>query len=195
MSADRAKVLISGRIVDGIESVLKPGAFPLAIGFIGLCLMYSVRMEDFATHTVRLHVGWSLTAVSLIYFLVKEIQRQQVRHRLRSLGALLDGLQDIALQLTHVAEAESVACRHLERIRCSIDAVLPLVRDLPVIGPALLKAGVWESTEISESIRIAINATPQLLQALQKAIESGDLPALNQCKQHLLSETMRLGKK
>lgn len=91
----------------------------------------------------------------------------------------------MALQLSEVVAAQRVIYSYLPLIQRGIDAFLHLIRDLPIVGPAVAKSDIAGTTKRTAAIVAAADVTPEDIRLLQSAITEGNLKSLDQCRDHL----------
>jgi hypothetical protein len=186
MATPNPVIPISGALARGLDLTFNTGGFPLAFGFAGLLLTVLSPLVGRGLQLRMFYVGCALMTICLGYFMVKGIRTRKVRRRIKDDLPLLDGLQDVALQLSDLAGAsQSVAFKYLPTIQRSIDTLLPLVKDLPMIGPGLVKAGIAESGKLSAAIVSATSGATETIRNVQTAIRAGDLRQLKAYKAQL----------
>lgn len=100
-------VPVSNSIAKALERRFKVGGFALAFGFTGLLLTLCASFAGAELKVPTFYVGSTLTFICLAYFVLSGARTREVTRRIKDDLPLLDGLQEIALQLTDLAAMRS----------------------------------------------------------------------------------------
>jgi hypothetical protein len=173
---DNPIVPITDSLARAIEKLFITGGFALAFGFAGLFL---IIFANFAGEILKIPVfvaGCILTFSCLLFFVISSFRTRQVAKRIKDDLPLLDVLQRVTLELTDlVATTQSFAFKHLSKIQRTIETIIPLIENIPLIGQAVKDSGLADAAKLSNVIVAATDSAKTIVQKLEAAIRSGDV--------------------
>jgi hypothetical protein len=167
---------ISDGLSKPLERLFRVGGFALAFGFAGLLLMVFAGMSKRHLSLPVFVAGFLLTFICLAFFVYSNIKAMKATRILKEDLPLLDALQNTAYQISEVAAlTQSLAFKHLQKIKLAVDAVAPYIENVPFIGDAAKKAGLTSSVNISTVIVTLTDSTKNTVLSLQSSIREGNL--------------------
>jgi hypothetical protein len=164
----------SDAISDPLIKAYRAGGFGLALLTFGAILMLTAFFwhAPTAIRYIVLLVGAFLTFFVLAYVYFKEFPK--VRRARASVAAnkeMIDAIQQSAIELTGIAsDLQALAFKNANQISEVLTMALPLLRKIPLLGPAADSELVAKAEGLSRLIVTSTQSARQVIADLQQAL-------------------------
>jgi hypothetical protein len=177
-----------------LTKLYKVGGLALVFVFIGSLTMIVAHLHGGSLSPWLFATGAVITLICLatfVYFQIKGPGRAlALAHENK---ALLDSLQDVALESTRaVGAVQAYAFKHIEKVDQVLQALSPLLLSIPPLKKKLEELGLADARNTSKAVVDSIVGLEHLITQLEEALEQADASKFKAISQDLEALTRNL---
>lgn len=173
---------LSNAIAEPIEKAYRAGGLGLSLLTLGAILMLAAYFSNKGgmISLVLLGTGALLIFTIVIYFYLSEMNKLVLsKNKIRENKELVDAVQQTALEATQLAlNLQALAFKYAEQMSRIIQTVLPLIRELPLVGKYADSPGLIHAQDLSVAIVETTETLKKIVGDLQTALISSDATGL-----------------
>jgi hypothetical protein len=183
------KVKLSDAIGAPIVSAYKAGGLGLAFLTLGASLLLAAfRWNDKGLFTYFiLGVGTLLIFSTLTLFYFKDLKKLMNAHKgIQQNAELIDTIQKTALEMTELADSlQALVFKHAVQVKQAIEAIAPLIKSLPILGPIVEAQGERLAKTLDPNIVKTTENIKYVIRDLKTALIESDPSSLNKYLEQL----------
>jgi len=183
------KVKLSDAFGAPIVSAYKAGGFGLAFLVLGASLLLAAfRWNDRGIFTyLILGVGILLITSTLTLFYFKDLKKLMNAHKaIKRNAELIDTIQQTALEMTELADSlQALVFKHAVQVRQTIEAISPMIKSLPLVGPFAGTQGERLAKTLDPNIVKTTENIKYVIRDLKTALIESDPSSLNKYLEQL----------
>lgn len=169
---------LADSLLGPISKAYRDGGFGLTFLLVGLILMLSVFLSQRSDGQAYVLFGLGLILVfaSGVLFFYKDIAPLfRADRSIRSNRELIDAVQATAIQLTEVIYlGQSLAFKHAEAVASGFQALLPVLRGVPVLGQYANSPAVTEAQALAAQIVETSKVAKHIIEDVRDALIESD---------------------
>ena len=185
---------LTDSIAKSLDRLYKTGGFALAFGFAGIILMLSANLFGKDLSLARLLIGALLTFACFGFFLYSTVRgNARATKAIRDNKEAIDAVQDISIELTRLVNTlQAHGFKNLDRINKALNAAIPMLKQIPLVGGKLEEHGLGDANLISQVLVDNTQRIERIVADVEDALVNADHEKLHEYSRELSSAVVSL---